>query len=229
MFVHGAMCMGWSGNCTISNFVSGRDSNRGGCCHACRFKYDFPEAKVQDITFMNSKDLRGMTLMKDFIRCKIDSLKIEGRMRSLLYVAVMVKAYKKAIQAVLLEDDLSFQNALLETLKVKHRQYCEGGLKGKLTQDSIFLNNDKHSEINEGFTGKILEVLDDYSIVLQVKNPFKIGDALEVLTFKGYNIIINTEKVFNLRREQLTAIKPNSVVILEGKKGVAPLNLIRKK
>ena len=109
MFVHGAMCMAYSGNCTISNYTQARDSNRGGCVHSCRFPYSIWENSQQrqagerpaleNVNFMSSRDLRGMEHLPRFIDAQISSLKIEGRMKSNLYVASTVSNYAKALQA----------------------------------------------------------------------------------------------------------------------------------
>ena len=96
MFVHGALCSAYSGKCVISNFTRGRDSNRGGCAHSCRFEYQLEKQDSKQKTqafFMSSKDLQGPELLEKFIDCGIDSLKIEGRMKSLHYVGTTSKIY----------------------------------------------------------------------------------------------------------------------------------------
>ena len=108
MFVHGAMCISYSGRCLISNYLTGRDSNRGACTQPCRWKYNlteekrpgqfFPVTEDENGTyFFNSKDMCLLPYLKDIIECGVDSLKIEGRMKTALYVATVARTYRKAI------------------------------------------------------------------------------------------------------------------------------------
>lgn len=98
LFIHGSLCMAYSGNCVISNYTMGRDSNRGGCAHNCRFEYsmDFGDKKENSF-FMSSKDLMGISQIPEFFASEIDSVKVEGRMKTHLYVRTITKAYKRAI------------------------------------------------------------------------------------------------------------------------------------
>ena len=102
MFIHGSMCMAYSGNCTISNFTQGRDSNRGGCAHSCRFEYsiDFNHLDSKEkktAYFMSSKDLNGIKVLPEYIEHEIDSIKVEGRMKSHLYAGTISKTYSEAL------------------------------------------------------------------------------------------------------------------------------------
>ena len=98
MFTHGAMCSAYSGNCIISNFTAGRDSNRGGCKQSCRFHYKISDSD-KTYPLMSSKDLSGIFMIKHFTDHRIDSLKIEGRMKSNLYVAATCKSYRNLIDS----------------------------------------------------------------------------------------------------------------------------------
>ena len=112
MFIHGSMCMAFSGHCVISNFTQGRDSNRGGCAHSCRFEYSLNFEDLQNkekikAYFMSSKDLMGIQRLYEFAKAGIDSLKVEGRMKSPLYAATTAAIYQSALKYLREQDDIS--------------------------------------------------------------------------------------------------------------------------
>ena len=125
MFIHGSMCMAYSGHCVISNYTQGRDSNRGGCAHSCRFEYEIDTDKGKQKTyFMSSKDLKGLHVLENMVKAGIDSIKVEGRMKSELCAAVTTKSYAKALREFQIEGFLSQEKylTLSEDLeKIPHR------------------------------------------------------------------------------------------------------------
>lgn len=154
LFVHGSMCMAYSGHCTISNFTQGRDSNRGGCAHSCRFDYsvDFDpknsDSKIHDQKnydpekqnidhsfFMSSKDLSGVHLVPQLLNSGIDAFKVEGRMKSVLYTAVATRTFKEALKISQQGGDPVNQE--IELLKIANRGYTTGNLIEKANGDSI--------------------------------------------------------------------------------------------
>lgn len=163
MFIHGSMCMAYSGHCVISNFTQGRDSNRGGCAHSCRFEYSLDMGldtmEKKKAFFMSSKDLEGLRLLPEFIKEEIDSLKIEGRMKSHLYAGTMSKVYSEALDFYrahghfLSEDLLSWE---AELSKVSHRSYTEASLVDKAGADSIFNERESDSECEWQMVGTVV-------------------------------------------------------------------------
>ncbi len=234
MFIHGSMCMAYSGNCVISNFTQGRDSNRGGCAHSCRFEYslefeqgDFEKKKAY---FMSSKDLEGLRLLPDFIDHKIDSLKIEGRMKSPLYAGTMSKIYSEALEFYkekghfISDDLLLWEN---ELKKVSHRDYTTASLVDKAGADSIF-NEREHSSDNDWMmVGSVLEVSTSMGIIIEVRNAFNLGDELEILPFRGEPIKLKVLEMMDLMKRPVQRTKPTTIVCLPFDARVAPQYLIR--
>lgn len=236
MFIHGSMCMAFSGNCVISNFTQGRDSNRGGCAHSCRFEYsidmglDTPEKKRA--FFMSSKDLEGLRLLPEFIKHGIDSLKVEGRMKGPLYAGTMSKVYSEALayykaHGDLLSDDLAHWESELN--KVAHRDYTEASLRGPAGADSIFNERENSNENEWCMVGTILEVSPKAGLVLEVRNAFNQGDELEVVPFSGKAITLRASEIIDLKGVALTRTKPSTLIRLPFHEGIEPLNLVRQK
>ncbi|MBF0277900.1 MAG: U32 family peptidase [SAR324 cluster bacterium] len=243
LFVHGAMCMAYSGNCTISNYTLARDSNRGGCAQSCRFDYSVwgsarqREAGVrpqfEGINFMSSKDLRGMELIPQFIDAQITSLKIEGRMKSNLYVATTVQAYAKALQACRtasssIQKTLSTLSKELE--KIPNRQYTEASLLKPAGPDSIYDAHDRSGEHNSEYelAGTVVEVVPEKFITLLVQNPIDRQSILEVLTFEGETLFLPTANMKDLNHEPLSEARSNRLVLLPYQRNIQSLNLARK-
>ncbi len=243
MFVHGSMCMAYSGNCTISNYTAARDSNRGGCVQSCRFSYSIWEKPKQreagiaplhaDVSFMSSKDLRGLELLPHFIDAKITSLKIEGRMKSNLYVATTVQAYSKALQWFKEEQHVSQQKLLelsAELEKISHRQYTEASLLTPAGPDSIYAYSDRTGKHNSAYelTGTVLEVFPGEYITLLVQNPFNNQSILEILTFDGQMIMLPANDLKDVHHQPISVAQPNRLVLLPFVENIHPLNLARK-
>lgn len=235
MFVHGSMCMAYSGNCVISNFTQGRDSNRGGCAHSCRFEYslqDLDTKEKKNAFFMSSKDLQGLRLLKDFIDVGIDSLKIEGRMKSHLYAGTMSKVYSEALRYYkdhgnFLSDDLLRWEK--ELSKVSHRAYTEASLVEPAGEDSIFNERENHSANEWKMVGTVLKASPEAGIVIEVRNAFNQGDELEVLPFKGEPIVVKATEIMDLIRRPVARTKPTTLVRLPFIAGVGSSQLVRQK
>ena len=235
MFVHGSMCMAYSGNCVISNFTQGRDSNRGGCAHSCRFEYsldmglDTPEKKKA--YFMSSKDLQGLRVLPEFIDVGIDSLKIEGRMKSHLYAGTMSKIYSEALNFYaehgnFLSDKLVEWEA--ELGKVSHRTYTEASLVVPAQSDSIF-NERENADTEWQMVGTVVEASVKSGIVLEVRNAFNQGDELEIIPFKGAPILVKTHEMMDLKMRPVERTKPSTLVKLPFIEGVESMLLVRQK
>ncbi|MBF0288699.1 MAG: U32 family peptidase [SAR324 cluster bacterium] len=243
LFIHGSMCMSYSGNCTISNYTAARDSNRGGCVQSCRFSYSIWERSKQreegmpplhaDVSFMSSKDLRGLELIPHFVEAQITSLKIEGRMKSNLYVATTVLAYSKALECFKKGRDVSEQKLWelsQELEKISHRQYTDASLLTPAGPDSIYAYSDRTGKHNSSYeiAGTVLEVFPEEYITLLVQNPFNRQNFLEVLTFDGQMIVLPAKEMKDVHHQPISAAQPNRIVLLPCVDNIRPLNLARK-
>lgn len=191
-FVHGAMCISYSGRCLLSNYMTGRDSNRGECAHPCRYKYSLVEEKrpgqympvyedERGTYIMNSKDLCMIEHIPQLIGAGISSFKIEGRMKSAFYVATVVKAYKKALDNYLIEgNNYKFKTEWLDDLKkASHRQFSEGFYNnnpGQIYENSSYIRN-------FDIVGLVLSYDDDKKIAaIEQRNRVYRGETVEVFS-----------------------------------------------
>lgn len=195
-FVHGAMCISYSGRCLLSAFMANRDSNRGLCCHPCRWNYAvveetrpgqyFPIAEDQRGTYLfNSKDLCMISHIPEMIEAGISSLKIEGRMKGINYVGATVKTYREAIDAYY-ENPETYtvkQDWLDELDKINYREYCTGFYFGDSDQTVPNYEEGVYST-KYLFAGKILEKNAD-GVAIEVRNKISTGDTIEILRQKG--------------------------------------------
>ena len=188
-FVHGAMCISYSGRCLLSNYLSGRDSNRGACIQACRFEYSICEktrkGEHYDIQeddrgtyILNSKDLCMIEYLDQLIDAGVTSFKIEGRMKSPYYVATITNAYRRAIDD--LQNGKSFDNSLLEEVeKTSHRRYTTGFYFG--SNDKEYIKDSMPIQSSEFMAVVKKDAMNGYATIEQ-RNRFKIGEKLEVLS-----------------------------------------------
>jgi U32 family peptidase len=236
MFIHGSMCMAYSGNCVISNFTQGRDSNRGGCAHSCRFEYslDFglDTEEKKKAFFMSSKDLEGLRILPEFINEDIDSLKIEGRMKSHLYAGTMSKVYSEALKFYqehghFLSDGLLHWEAELK--KVSHRSYTNASLLAPAQADSIFNERENTNEIEWQMVGTVIEASSKTGIVLEVRNAFNQGAELEIIPFSGPAISVVAREITDIMMRPVLRTKPSTLVRLPYVEGVESWQLIRQK
>ena len=183
-FVHGAMCISYSGRCLLSNYMTGRDSNRGACVQACRWNYtirevnkseEYPIEEDERGTYiLNSKDLCMIAHLKELEEAGVTSLKIEGRMKSDYYVASVVNAYRRVLDN---KNDLQTLETELE--KTSHRRYTTGFYFG--SDDKEFLETSMPIQTAE-FTAKVVEDSKSGKVKVEMRNRFKIGDELEILS-----------------------------------------------
>ncbi|WP_196594934.1 peptidase U32 family protein [Pectinatus sottacetonis] len=194
MFVHGAMCISYSGRCVMSNYMTGRDSNRGECAQACRWKYSIVEEKRPDEYYpieedshgtyiFNSKDLCLLPYISDIIKSGVNSLKIEGRMKSIYYVAGVVKVYREAIDTFYNKPHKlsELQSKWRESLeKISHRQYTAGFFFHNPTAEDHVYNTSAYTQTAD-FVGIVLDYNEKtgYAIVEQ-RNNMKQGQRIEL-------------------------------------------------
>jgi len=214
VFAHGAMCSAYSGNCTISNFTAGRDSNRGGCVQSCRFRYRLGEQGGPSAHLFSSKDLRGVSHMDRFIQGEINSLKIEGRMKSALYVAATVRTYSKARDALLAGQKPSVDALFAELDAMSHRDYSSANLVRKADQTSIYSHGENEKTKTHDLVGHVLEARKDCHVAVFLKNPLKPGEPVEMLTRYQGNICLDTTSLRDLSGTTLERANPNRVVLL---------------
>ena len=199
-FVHGAMCVSFSGRCLLSNYLTERDANRGQCAQPCRWKYHLMEetrpGELFEITedggtfILNSNDLRMIEHLRDLYDAGIDSFKIEGRMKSAYYTAVVTNAYRHAIDA--LEAGIPLDNVWIEeTEKVSHRPYCTGFYYGDPGQ-----HYGSSSYTQTADVVAVVESCDeDGNAVLTQRNRFFKGDILELMNPKTIPVLFTAERI----------------------------------
>lgn len=198
MFIHGAMCISYSGRCLLSNYFTGRDSNRGSCAQSCRWKYAlveetrpgqyFPIAEDERGTYiMNSKDMCLMPYLRDVIESGVDSLKIEGRMKSVHYAASVVKAYRMAIDSYFEDPDhfLVRQEWMDELEKVSHRTYTTGFYYHRPSEKDQIYSRTSYDQTSE-FVG-LVRAYDEKTgwAVIEQRNHIKEGQEIEVFRPAG--------------------------------------------
>ena len=192
-FVHGAMCISYSGRCLLSNFMADRDSNRGRCAHPCRWKYALQEEKrpgeyypieedERGTYIMNSKDLCMIEHIEDLAKSNIASAKIEGRNKSIFYLAIVIGAYRRAIDAYYegRYDDAEKEQCLIELSKASHREFTTGFYYEKADEDAQ--NYKSSSYVREySFVGMIKGYDEETSMaIVEQRNKMLIGDTVEI-------------------------------------------------
>lgn len=233
-FVHGAMCAGLSGRCVLSNYLTNRDANRGGCSQICRWDFDLRDKNLNLIKGENnftfcSKDLSMLTVLPDMIKCGISSLKIEGRMRSIYYVATIVNIYRKAI-------DEYYENECIKNIeeKIKIVRRCAN-------RDSIvqFFNgvndytcgyyNGRFEESNQDFLGVVLEYNDKTKVaVIEQRNYFKKGDIVDIFGPKHDTYTIKIDDIFDENNNIIDVVRhPRQVISMVIDKDIKSGDIIR--
>lgn len=199
-FIHGAMCISYSGRCLLSNYFTGRDANQGACTHPCRWKYAVVEEKrpgeylpVEEddrgTYIFNSKDLCMIEYIPEMMEAGIDSFKIEGRMKTALYVATVARTYRKAIDDYKTSPELYRSNMDYyreEISKCTYRQFTTGFYFGKTTEESQIY--DSNTYIREyTYLGMVEQTDTQGRIVLEQRNKFAVGETIEAMLFDGRN------------------------------------------
>lgn len=239
MFVHGAMCMSYSGRCYISDFLTGRNANQGDCTHPCRWEYQvsessrpgeyFPvEEDDRGAYFFNSRDLCLIEHLPDIARAGVKAVKIEGRMKTIHYIALVVRAYRQALDAYGKDpDSYRLDPGLLNDLKsVTHRQYTSGFFKGRPGQE--LYNRDADYEKPVEFLGKV-ENVSGRKAVIDVRGKFSVGDTIQVIRpVRERDFIQPVTALYDAEDALVTTTKPNTRVLMVFDEEVAPGDLIRK-
>jgi len=224
LFVHGAMCSAFSGNCTISNYTAGRDSNRGGCIQSCRFRYRLGDHSGH---FLSSKDLRGIDLLDQFSAHEIDSLKIEGRMKGPRYTANTVRAYRLGLEAIARGDRERLPELRAELETMSHRDYTTANLIGKAGPGSIYDHPDSEARGGHAMVGHVLEAHDRF-LAIFVKNPLVAGEPIALMGTDGRDRILDTSAMRDLSGQPIARATPNSTILLAPVANAEPGLLLRK-
>ena len=200
-FIHGAMCISYSGRCLLSNYFTGRDANQGACTHPCRWKYAvveeqrpgeyFPVEENERGTYIfNSKDLCMIEHVPDLLESGIDSFKIEGRMKTALYVATVARTYRKAIDDC--KESIEKYEANLDWYKEQiaactYRQFTTGFFYGKPSEESQIYDNNTY---NIGYTYLGIAGAADNQGYFEIeqRNKFSVGETIEIMKPNGDNI-----------------------------------------
>ncbi len=241
-FIHGAMCVSYSGRCLLSTVMTQRDSNRGLCSHPCRWKYSVVEEMrpnefhpvMEDergAYIFNSKDMCMIEHIPELIQAGITSLKIEGRMKGVNYLASVVKTYRNAIDAYIADPEgYEVQPEWrYELYHVYHRAYCTGfyfSYPGDDTANSLNTQN-RHKGKIHSFIGKVLACYDDRCLV-EIRNKLAADDTIEILRPKGPAVTSQLKSLTNEAGDPIDAAQPNTRAILSINQAVNPMDVIRK-
>jgi putative protease len=217
VFVHGAMCISYSGRCLLSNYLNGRDSNRGECVQACRWEYDIKEHSreggfltiQQDgrgTYILNSKDLNLIRRLEELTRAGVNSFKIEGRMKSEYYIGTVVNSYVRALEDI--KQGRPFNENLYEELyKTGHREYTEAFYEGQGKSGTVNLKSSSAVSDYE-FIASVLGFDNEKGLKIMQRNRFYKGDVLEALSAgENHNKIIKADYITDEEGNEITDAK----------------------
>lgn len=240
-FIHGAMCISYSGRCVLSNHMTARDSNRGGCCQSCRWDYHLYEQKEEEIPLYNEehlpfsmspKDLNLLEGIPKVIEAGIDSLKIEGRMKSIHYVATVTSVYRKVIDAYCADpDNFEIDPMWIEELdKCANRDTAAAFFEEEPTYKEQLFGRIDGKKVPVDFAGLVLDYNEETNMVtLQQRNYFKPGDKVEFFgpEIENFTQIVGT--VLDEEGNELDAARhPLQIVTFKVDKPLYPNNMMRK-
>lgn len=241
-FVHGAMCISYSGRCLLSNYFTGRDANLGACTHPCRWKYYIMEEKrpgeflpVEEndrgTYIFNSKDLCMIEHIPELVEAGIDSFKIEGRMKTALYVAVVSRTYRQAVDDYF-EDPEKYKSRIPyyqeEIAKCTYRQFTTGFFFGPTNHESQIYDQNTYVK-GYVYLGMIERVMEDGTGWFEQKNKFSVGDQVEIMKPSGENVLTTVLAMYD---EAGTAVDscphPSVPVRIQTECRLEPFDIIRR-
>ena len=241
-FIHGAMCISYSGRCLLSNYLVGRDANQGACTHPCRWKYSIVEEKrpgeympvfenERGTYIFNSKDLCMIEHIPELFDAGIDSFKIEGRMKTALYVATVARTYRKAIDDYMESPELYKEHMpwyLEQISNCTYRQFTTGFFFGKPSEEAqIYDNNTYLKEYTYlGIVGDCIDGL--YQI--EQRNKFSVGEEIEVMKPSGENLIVTVQKILDEDGNEMeSAPHPKQKLLIELGTPLVRYDILRRK
>ena len=241
-FVHGAMCISYSGRCLLSNYFTGRDANQGACTHPCRWKYSIVEESrpgeympvyenERGTYIFNSKDLCMIEHMDDVLTSGIDSLKIEGRMKTALYVATVARTYRKAIDDYL-EDPAKYQANMSwyqeQIAGCTYRKFTTGFFYGKPNQEAQIYDNNTYEK---GYTYLgFAEAIDERGYVqITQRNKFTVGETIEIMKPDGANVLVTVKAIYDEEGNSVeSAPHPQQKLFVDLGGGVQVYDILRR-
>ena len=240
-FIHGAMCISYSGRCLLSNYFTGRDANHGACTHPCRWKYAVVEEKrpgeylpvyenERGTYIFNSKDLCMIEYIPELVKAGIDSFKIEGRMKTALYVATVARTYRKAIDDYFESEEKYRANMdwyKAEISKCTYRQFTTGFFFGK--PDETTQIYDSNTYINEYIYLGIVDTVTEEGLArFEQRNKFSVGEEIEFMKPDGSNVFAKVEKMYNEKMEEIESCPhPSEVTYVKCSEVPAKYDLLR--
>ena len=243
-FIHGAMCIAYSGRCTLSNHMTARDSNRGGCCQSCRWDYDLLEVdedgdldlfyKEEEVVpfAMSPKDLKLIESIPNMMDIGIDSLKIEGRMKSIHYIATVVSVYRKVIDAYAADPD-NFKikpEWLIELDKCANRDTASSFFEGTPGYQQQMFGNESNKKTPYDFCGLVLDYDKETKMAtIQQRNHFKPGQEIEFFGPEIDNFTHVADAIYDDEGNELDAARhPLQIVQFKVDHDIYPNNMMRK-
>ncbi len=241
-FIHGAMCISYSGRCLLSNYFTGRDANRGACTHPCRWKYAvmeesrpgeyLPVEENERGTYIfNSKDLCMIEYIPEIIDAGIDSLKIEGRMKTALYVATVARTYRKAIDDFFVSEECYRSNMEYykeEISKCTYRQFTTGFYFQKPDENTQIY--DSNTYVKEYTYIGMVEDYKDGKLKLTQRNKFSVGEVIEVMNPDGSNEFLTVHSIEDEEGKTMeSAPHPKQVIWVDVKKELPKGYILRRK
>ena len=242
-FVHGAMCISYSGRCLMSNYFTDRDANRGQCAQSCRWKFNLVEEKrpgeyypvMEDergTYIFNSKDLCLLPHIPELINSGLDSFKIEGRMKSVHYVATVIKVYREAIDSYMADPEKFSIRAewLEELLKISHRAYTTGFYFNKTTEDDQIYGSSSYDQTHD-FIG-LVKSYDEHSgmAIVEQRNNMKAGQEIEIMQPQQSNFTQTITEMFDMDGNPIdVAPHPQQLLMMRMDKPVREFAMLRRK
>ena len=241
-FIHGAMCISYSGRCLLSNYLVGRDANQGACTHPCRWKYSIVEESrpgeympvyenERGTYIFNSKDLCMIEHMDDILTSGIDSLKIEGRMKTALYVATVARTYRKAIDDYF-EDPAKYQANMSwyqeQIAGCTYRKFTTGFFYGKPSEEAQIYDNNTYEK---GYTYLgFAEKADERGLVqITQRNKFSVGETIEIMKPDGENKIVMVKAIYDEEGNSVeSAPHPQQKLFVDLGGGVEVYDILRR-
>jgi len=242
-FIHGAMCISYSGRCLMSNYFTGRDANRGQCAQSCRWKFHvveekrpgeyFPVMEDERGTYIfNSKDLCLLPHIPELINSGLNSFKIEGRMKSVHYVATVIKVYRDAIDAYMSDPEkFSIKAEWIEELqKISHRAYTTGFYFNKTTQYDQIYASSSYDQTHD-FIGLVKNYDASTRLaVVEQRNNMKVGQEIEIMQPQQSNFSQKITEMFDMDGNAITAAPhPQQLVLMRMSKPVKEFAMLRRR
>lgn len=240
-FIHGAMCISYSGRCLLSNYFTGRDANQGACTHPCRWKYAVVEEtrpgeympvyeNERGTYIFNSKDLCMIEYIPELVEAGIDSFKIEGRMKTALYVATVARTYRKAIDDYFISRETYKQNMpwyLEQISNCTYRQFTTGFFFGKPDEHTQIY--DSNTYVKEYTYLGIVGEEDDRGYRIEQKNKFSVGETIEVMKPDGSNITVTVQSIRDDEGRQMeSAPHPRQVLYIDLGQPLEKYDILRR-